>query len=57
MRNNHYQLTDKHLSSITMKGATTGMLIGARFGPKGIIIGACIGGVIGFVIDHQTNSL
>lgn len=52
MRNNHYPLTDKHLSSITMKGATTGMLIGARFGPKGVILGACIGGVTGWLLSE-----
>lgn len=50
-------LNNKHLSSMAMKGATTGIVIGARFGPQGVIIGACIGGVIGLIIDHQANNL
>ncbi|WP_281255943.1 hypothetical protein [Cognaticolwellia beringensis] len=34
-----------------MKGATKGELIGSRFGPQGIVIGATIGGIVGFIFD------
>ncbi|MGK0270851.1 MAG: putative membrane protein [Cocleimonas sp.] len=39
------------LSNGAVKGATTGILIGARFGPQGMAVGAIIGGVVGFVMD------
>ena len=28
-----------------------GALIGARFGPQGIVIGASVGGIVGFIFD------
>jgi len=34
-----------------MKGAATGALIGSRFGPQGIVIGAAVGGIVGFIFD------
>lgn len=39
------------ISDSAMKGATTGGLIGARFGPQGIVIGVAVGGIIGFIFD------
>tara|TARA_R110002167_G_scaffold35249_1_gene112689 strand:+ start:99724 stop:99858 length:135 start_codon:yes stop_codon:yes gene_type:complete len=40
-----------NISDNAMKGATTGALIDARFGPQGIVIGAAIGGIVGFILD------
>ena len=39
------------ISDSAMKGATSGALIGAIFGPQGIVNGAAIDGVIGFIFD------
>lgn len=39
------------ISNGAMKGATTSGLIGARFGPQGIVIGTAVGGIIGFIFD------
>lgn len=38
-------------SDKALKGAATGALIGARFGPQGIAIGAIAGGVLGFLLE------
>ena len=40
-----------NISNSAMKGATTCALIGARFGPQGIVIGAAVGGIVGFIFD------
>ncbi|MFT6919704.1 MAG: hypothetical protein ACJA2G_002341 [Cognaticolwellia sp.] len=39
------------ISDRVMKGATTGALIGSRFGPQGIVISATISGIVGFIFD------
>lgn len=38
-------------STGALKGATTGALIGCRFGPVGLIAGTTIGGVLGYLFD------
>lgn len=44
--------TNNCVSYGALKGATSGALIGARFcGPHGIVIGAAIGGVVGYIFD------
>jgi len=40
-----------NISASAIRGATTGALIGARFGPQGIVIDATIGGIVGFIFD------
>jgi phage tail tape-measure protein len=40
-----------NISNSAMKGATTGALIGARFGPQGIVVVTAIGGIVGFIFD------
>ncbi len=47
----HNISSDNVISNSAIKGATTGALIGARFGPQGIVIGAAVGGIIEFVFD------
>lgn len=42
---------DQYISKGALKGAATGMVIGARFGIHGIAIGAIVGGVTGYVIE------
>jgi uncharacterized membrane protein len=43
---------DRYISKGALKGAATGMVIGARFGVHGIAVGAIIGGVTGYIIDQ-----
>lgn len=43
---------DRYISKSALKGAATGMVIGARFGIHGIAVGAVIGGVTGYIIDR-----
>jgi len=41
------------ISDKALKGAATDALIGARFGPQGIAIGAIARGVIGFLLESN----
>jgi len=43
--------TDNVISGAALKGAASGAIIGARFGPQGIVIGAALGGIVGFIFD------
>lgn len=45
------ELSTDSISGKALKGAATGALIGARFGPQGIAIGAIAGGVLGFLLE------
>lgn len=44
-----------NISDRAKKGATTVSLIGARFGPQSIVIGAAVGEIIGFILDGYFN--
>jgi hypothetical protein len=45
------EMVTPRTSDKALKGAATGALIGARFGPQGIVIGAIAGGVLGFLLE------
>lgn len=42
----------QYLSKTAIKGATTGIVIGSRFGFYGMAVGAVIGGLTGFAIEE-----
>lgn len=45
--------TDNVISNSAIKGATTGAIIGCRFGPPGIMVGVAVGGILGFILDEE----
>lgn len=44
---------DRYISKGALKGAATGIVIGARFGIHGIAIGATLGGITGYFLDNK----